>query len=87
MSSVAAAAAKTAFPLSRLVAWVSPATPTTPKDPDGRSPQTAIAADTGTLPMTAFDLEGVAVVTIGFVIAGGGTLLASRRLGKRRRNG
>jgi LPXTG-motif cell wall-anchored protein len=37
------------------------------------------------LPTTGLDLEGIAVVAIGLVMAGGGSMLASRRL--RKRNG
>jgi hypothetical protein len=47
----------------------------------------SVAAENGTLPTTGFDLEGVAAVAIGLVMAGGGSLLASCRLRKRQRNG
>jgi LPXTG-motif cell wall-anchored protein len=58
-----------------------------PQDPGGVSRQRSVAAETGTLPTTGFDLAGVAAVAIGLVVAGGSGLLASRRPRVRRRNG
>jgi len=46
-----------------------------------------MTAQDGTLPTTGFDLEALATVAMGLVMAGGGSLLASRRLRKRQHHG
>jgi LPXTG-motif cell wall-anchored protein len=79
-----ATAAKSAF---RLVGSSSAPARGMPRDRGGVRADRAVAAEPGTLPTTGLDLEGMAVVAIGFVMAGGTSLLASRRLRKRQRNG
>jgi LPXTG-motif cell wall-anchored protein len=69
----------------RLIGSAATEDPGVPGDPGGVSMQRPVAEETGTLPTTGLDLEGIAVVAIGLVMAGGGSMLASRRL--RKRNG
>jgi LPXTG-motif cell wall-anchored protein len=79
-----ATAARSAF---RLIGSTATGTAPMPANPGGLRPQQAVAAEPGSLPTTGFDLEAVAAAAIGFVMAGGGSLLASSRLRKRQRNG
>jgi LPXTG-motif cell wall-anchored protein len=78
-----AMAAKSAF---RIIGSPSTQIPRVPRGPGEMSRDRSVAAENGTLPTTGLDLEGVAAVAIGLVMAGGGSLLASR-LRKRQRNG
>jgi LPXTG-motif cell wall-anchored protein len=48
-------------------------------------PATPLTTSSGLLPITGFDLEGIAEVAAGLMLAGGGALAASRRWGKGRR--
>jgi hypothetical protein len=80
-----AIAVKSPPPAPSLIGWVSPPLPARPGDPGAASLQTAAIAESGTLPITGLDLAGVAEVSAGFLIAGGGALLASRRMGKGQR--
>ncbi|HUN31737.1 MAG TPA: LPXTG cell wall anchor domain-containing protein [Trebonia sp.] len=77
-------AARSAF---RLVEPVSTQAPRMGYDPVSSRPGRSMTAQDGTLPTTGFDLEALATVAMGLVMAGGGSLLASRRLRKRQHHG
>lgn len=79
-----AMAAKSAF---RLIGSSPTQLPGMHRDPGGVSPDRAVAARRGTLPTTGLDLEGLAAAGIGFLMAGGGGLLAAGRPRRRHRNG